>query len=249
MDPASLLQNCLNFKTSSCRGGMFWVSSLLHSSLSLTLYAFLSPLNLCLVCHNNNNSKKNKAWLCAGVRLATACETVCLWHRANERRLGRMCEQTGWLPVSHSQIHTHRERERERETHTQHFLLLTRNTVEAVFHLNEFLNLFVPSPLAAASWWKSETEGAGCQINWCVRRERGQNGVIKRKALPPSHTLSHTQAAGKDRGAIWLPNLTSTEVISGAFPILYSTVQSCSASPRGFVLKTVWEHNFSPSPI
>lgn len=35
--------------------------------------------------------------------------------------------------------HTHTEQKEEASTQKQHFLLLTRNTVAAVFHLNEFL--------------------------------------------------------------------------------------------------------------
>lgn len=51
--------------------------------------------------------------------------------------------------------HIQRKREHtDRETHT-HFLLFTRRTAPAVFHLNEFLSSFLPSPLAAALWWKT----------------------------------------------------------------------------------------------
>lgn len=144
------------------------------------------------VCHHNN-----KKSLCAGVRLATAYETSLFVAPSQWATLSKTVQATGWLPISHSQIRTHTKK--ETETHMLHFLFHTRNTVAAVFHLNEFLNLFVPSPLAAASWWKMETEGAGCQVNWCVRRERGQNGVIKRKAFPPSHSLTYTHTGSRKR--------------------------------------------------
>lgn len=81
------------------------------------------------------------------------------------------------------------------------------------------MNFWTCSALAAASWWKTETEGAGCQINWCVRRERGQNGVIK--ANHPTHTHSHTHLNTKQKKMrverFWFPNLTCAEILGGAF--------------------------------
>lgn len=93
--------------------------------LFLTLCAFVSPLNFCLVCHNSNNNtqKKNKkknVSVCAGVRLATAWwnRSVCGTEPTNNAQLE--CA-SNWLathitlPKTHT--HTHTLRERERNTH------------------------------------------------------------------------------------------------------------------------------------
>lgn len=225
-----------------CSEKLFWVSvsSSLHSSL-LWLCVHLCHLWIFVwsvtTATTQKTTQKNNVSACARVRLATAWwnRSVCGTEPKNNAQLE--CASK-WLATHITLPNTHTHSEKERETHTQHFLLLTRNTVAAVFHLNEFLNLFVPSPLAAASWWKTETEGVGCQINWCVRRERGQNGVIKRKAFLPSHTDAHRQQEKTERGGsasqTWLPQKSSpvhslffTQPSRAALPLGWLCIKNC----------------------
>lgn len=171
--------------------------------------------------------KRCQCELVSGWRLPVS---VCLWHRANEQHSVRMW--SNWLAthITLSNTHTHICRQRGKHTRS------TSSSQEIQWWLFFILMNFWTCSFPLR-WWKMETEGVACQINWCVRRERGQNGVIKRKALPPSHAHTHRQQEKTERGGIWFLNLTFTEVISGAFTILHSTVQSCSASTGGFVLK------------
>lgn len=91
----------------------------------------------------------------------------------------------------HTLKHTHTHMQTERETHTQHFLL-TRNTVVAVFHLNEFLNLFVPSPLVKDGNRRRRLP------NQLMCQEGERTKWRDKKKSAPSLARSHTQAAGKD---------------------------------------------------
>ena len=179
--------------------------------------------------------RKKKVSVWAGVQLETACESRLFGAPSQWTTLSKNVKQLAGYPyhtLKHTHTHTHTHICRQRGKHTRS----TSSTQEIQWWLFFILMNFWTCSFPLR-WWKMETEGVACQINWCVRRERGQNGVIKRKALPPSHTHTHRQQEKTERGGIWFLNLTFTEVISGAFTILHSTVQSCSASTGGFVLK------------
>lgn len=109
-----------------------------------------------------------------------------------------------------------------KSTHTHILSSSQENTVAAVFHLNEFLNLFAPSPLAAAfavedrKWRRRLPNRLMCQegegTKWSdkketKREEKLRNGFGFQTWLPQKSSLVHSLFFTQSSGAALPPHV------------------------------------------